>query len=142
MFLGFSLQAALVTTAVISGIALVPIFPLALELIAETTYPVNPAISTAIVLVLPVSAVLIGAELGLNAVPQPPPQTNGTFNSIQTCSKAGDTAHEVAKDYTSYVHFLIGCAVAAWVLIVFGFFPEMKRSRADRSSTLSDDPQE
>ena len=128
------------TTAVISGIALVPIFPLALELIAETTYPVNPAISTAIVLVLPASAVLIGAELGLNAAPLPP-QTNGTFHDIQTCSKAGDTAHEVAKDYTSYVHFLIGSAVAAWALIVFGFFPQMKRSRADRSSTLSE-PQE
>ena len=133
MFFLVVLQAALVTAAVISGIALVPIFPLALELIAETTYPVNPAISTAIVLVLPVSAVLIGAELGLNTV-QPQSQTNGTFhNIIQTCSKAGDTAHEVAKDYTSYINFLIGCAIAAWVLFVFWFFPKMKRSRADQS---------
>ena len=122
------------TTAVISGIALVPITPLALELIAETTYPNNPAISTAVVLVLPVSAVLIGAELGLHATP-PPSKVNGTIihQDIQTCSKVGDVAHEVAKDYTSYINFLIGCAIAAWVLFVFWFFPKMKRSRADQS---------
>ena len=129
------------TTAVLSGVALLPIFPLFLEMIAETTYPVNQAISTAIVMILPVGTVMIGAELGLSANPHES-IINGTYplQDVQICSAAGDVAHEVAKDYTSYVHFLMGCAIVAWVLFVFGFFPEMKRSRADQS--LSNNPKE
>ena len=109
------------TTAVLSGVALLPILPLFMEMIAETTYPVNQAISTAIVMILPVGTVMIGAELGLSANPDNS-IINGTNPSdVQICSAAGDMAHEVAKDYTSYVHFLMGCAIVAWVIFVFDF---------------------
>ena len=115
--------------AVLCGLASGPIYPLTLELIAETTYPVNQAISNSIVMILPglFGSMLIGAELGLS--------TRATTEGgvvLQTCSEAGDLAHEVAKDYTSYVHFLVGWNVAMWAVYVCGFFPELNRSRADR----------
>ena len=114
--------------AVLCGLASGPVYPLTLELIAETTYPVNQAISNSIVMILPglFGSMLIGAELGLSTT------ATATEGGVQTCSEAGDLAHEVAKDYTSYVHFLVGWNVAMWAVYVCGFFPELNRSRADR----------
>ena len=116
--------------AILCGLASGPVYPLTLELIAETTYPVNQAISNSIVMILPglFGSMLIGAELGLSTTATT--ATGGVL--IQTCSEAGDLAHEVAKDYTSYVHFLVGWNVAMWAVYVCGFFPELNRSRADR----------
>ena len=120
------------TTAILCGLASGPVYPLTLELIAETTYPVNQAISNSIVMILPglFGSMLIGAELGLSTTAAT--TTDGGVVVLQTCSEAGDLAHEVAKDYTSYVHFLVGWNVAMWAVYVCGFFPELNRSRADR----------
>ena len=120
------------TLAIICGSASGPVYPLTLELIAETTYPVNQAISNSIVMILPglFGSMLIGAELVLSTT-----ATLATTEGVvvvQTCSEAGDLAHEVAKDYTSYVNFLVGWNVAMWAIYVFGFFPELNRSKADR----------
>ena len=127
------LQALILTVAVISGVAAVPVFPLALELIAETTYPVNQATPIAIVFLFSglFGSMFLGAELGFEPGNS---GVNGTFQEhIQTCSAAGDSTHELAKDYSGYVHFLLGCTLAVEVIYVFGFFPEMKRSRVDQA---------
>ena len=114
------------------GLTSGPVYPLTLELIAETTYPVNQAISNSIVMILPglFGSMLIGAELGLS-------KTVATGVVYQTCSEAGDSAHEVAKDYTTYVHFLVGWNVAMWAIYVCGFFPELNRSKVDRDKDVT-----
>ena len=125
-------QAGILTMAVLSGVACVPVFPLTLELIAEATYPVNQAASASIVYLWSglIGSMMIGAELGLD--PRSSVDSENQADSVQTCSAAGDSAHEVAKDYSSYVYFLIGCIAALEVIYVCGFYPEMKRSKADR----------
>ena len=105
-----------------------------MELIAEATYPINQTISTSLVMILPglFGSIMIGAELGMEASIT---DNRTTFRQdIQTCSEAGDSSHEVAKDYSTYIYFLVGWTVALWVIYVFGFFPKMKRSKADRST--------
>ena len=128
--------------ALICGVAFVPIFPLALELITETTYPVNQTISTPLVMIMPslFGSIMIGAELGFDSGVSTSNSHDGGINGtsfrqhIQTCSEEGDSAHEVAKDYSTYVYFLIGWIVALWAIYVCGFFPKMKRSNADKSN--------
>ena len=122
----------MVTLAVMSGVACVPVFPLTLELIAEATYPVNQAASASIVYLWSglIGSLMIGAELGLDPAPIYGEET--LQKSVQTCSAEGDSGHEVAKDYSGYVYFLIGCILALEVIYICGFFPEMKRSKADR----------
>ena len=61
-----------------------------------------------------------------------------SLDDVQTCSAAGDSSHEVAKDYSSYVYFLISCIIALELVYVGGFFPEMKRSIADRSAATAE----
>ena len=133
-------QVGLLTMALISGIACVPIFPLALELITETTYPVNQTISTPLVMIMPslFGSIMIGAELGFDSGVSTDSHVNGTSfrQHIQTCSEEGDSAHEVAKDYSTYIYFLIGWVVALWAIYVCGFFPKMKRSNADKSNEV------
>ena len=62
-------QAAVLTFSVLSGVACVPVIPLAFELIAEATYPVHQAISSSIVYLWSgiIGSLMIGAELGLNS---------------------------------------------------------------------------
>ena len=62
-------QAAVLTFSVLSGVACVPVIPLAFELIAEATYPVHQAISSSIVYLWSgiIGSLMIGAELGLDS---------------------------------------------------------------------------
>ena len=53
----------------------------------------------------------------------------------QTCSEAGDTSHEQAKDYSPYAIFITSYTGVLVLLYVVFFNPEMKRSNADRMLT-------
>ena len=59
----------MLTFSVLSGVACVPVIPLAFELIAEATYPVHQAISSSIVYLWSgiIGSLMIGAELGLDS---------------------------------------------------------------------------
>jgi len=56
---------------------------------------------------------------------------------IQTCAGVGDTAHEQAKDYLPYTAFIQAYAVTLIILYVCCFYPEMKRSKVDKSGIQS-----
>ena len=57
---------------------------------------------------------------------------------LQTCASVEDTTHEQAKDYLPYTIFVQAYAALFIFLYVFRFYPEMKRSKVDKSGNQSD----
>ena len=121
-------HAALVFFSIVCGSFSISVFPCMLELVAETTYPVNQATSTALIYLS--SGIHGSLMLAVEMKLKEPLQEEEM--AIQTCSAIDDKSHETAMDYSFYVYFVQAYTAAAGLGYIFGFFPELKRTKADR----------
>ena len=109
------------------GIFALGVYPLALELIVECTYPVDQAIGTAFIFL---SSALQGVFLMEieNFLGEP---LSEEAMKIQSCVAPGDEGHQQPKDYTTYMYVINGYMIVFIVVFIIFFKTEMKRTKAD-----------
>ena len=109
------------------------LYPTGFELVVECTYPINQAISLALIQFG--ASVQIAAMIAFeNIIYRPLPDDE---IRLQTCSEVNDNSHEQAKDYLPYTIFITSWMVVFGCIFVFWFHPEMKRTNADKDKTIS-----
>ena len=99
------------------------------ELVVEATYPVDQAASFSLILF---STSIQGTFLmAMERILYRPLSEDEM--EIQVCADKEDTAHEQAKDYLPYTLFVQAYSMSFTILYILFFYPEMKRSKVDRS---------
>jgi FLVCR family MFS transporter 7 len=113
------------------GIFALGVYPLALELIVECTYPVDQAIGTAFIFL---SSALQGVFLMEieNYLGEPLSEEK---MQIQSCVASGDLGHQQPKDYSTYLYVINGYMIFFIVAFIIFFKTEMKRTNADVDHT-------
>lgn len=99
------------------------------ELVVEATYPVDQAASFSLILFS--GAIQKTFLMALERVLYRP--LSEAEMEIQICADKEDRAHEQAKDYLPYTIFVQAYSMLFSLLYIIFFYPEMKRSKVDRS---------
>ena len=109
------------------GIFALGVYPIALELIVECTYPVDQAIGTAFIFL---SSALQGVFLMEveNFLGKP---LSEEAMLIQSCVAPGDSGHQQPKDYSTYLYVINSYMVFFIIVFIIFFKTEMKRTKAD-----------
>ena len=131
-YLHYDNQATILTLAILAGISGIGPYSHTLELVANLSYPVDPSITTGL---LYVGYGTIGtAMFSLEHYFSNPLSEEAMLH--QKCSSTDDLNHEVAKDYANYLYFLAGSSIASGSAYILGFWPQLKRTKADRLETI------
>ena len=109
------------------GIFALGVYPIALELIVECTYPVDQAIGTAFIFL---SSALQGVFLMEveNFLGKP---LSEEAMLIQSCVAPDDPGHQQPKDYSTYLYVINAYMIFFIIVFIIFFKTEMKRTKAD-----------
>ena len=127
---------AIVICCALLGVFALGVYPLALELVVECTYPVDQATPTALIFL---SSSLQGVFLMEIENYLGGPLTEEEMQ-IQSCVSLTDTGHQQPKDYSNYLYFITGYMMTFVIIFMIFFGTELKRTKADqeiRQASLS-----
>eukprot|EP00096_Caligus_rogercresseyi_P007109 TRINITY_DN2459_c0_g1_i1.p1 TRINITY_DN2459_c0_g1~~TRINITY_DN2459_c0_g1_i1.p1 ORF type:complete len:493 (+),score=163.32 TRINITY_DN2459_c0_g1_i1:15-1493(+) len=119
----------IIASCVFLGAFSLGVYPLALELVVECTYPIDQALPTALIfLSSSLQGVLLMAVENFMGGALSPEEME-----LQSCTLHGDAGHQQPKDYTSYLIFItlyMGFFVGIFVLL---FKTELRRQIEDEA---------
>ena len=124
---------AIAVSCALLGVFALGCYPSALELIVESTYPIDQATGTAFLFL---SSAVQGVFLMLveNGLGTPLSEEE---MAVQTCVKLGEEGHQQPKDYSSYLYFITAYMSTLVVVFIVFFKTELKRSLADKEQKSS-----
>ncbi|XP_040578384.1 solute carrier family 49 member A3 [Lepeophtheirus salmonis] len=109
------------------GIFSLGVYPLALELVVECTYPLDQATPTALIFL---SSSLQGVFLMVIENYMGKPLTPEEF-SLQSCISHKDFGHQQPKDYTDYLIFITSYMIIFILVFLVFFKTELRRQNVD-----------
>ena len=123
-------SAAIIASCALLGTAALGVYPLALELVVECTYPVDQAIGTAFLFLSSAiqGVLLMQVEHYLGS-----PLSEAEME-VQSCVEPGEDGHQQPKNYGSYLNFITVYMIVLILIFMAFFRTDMKRTRADEAA--------